>query len=390
MAEAEAEAEGDIDFGAPPWLHLLSAFLAMEPTDSLISISRICGGGSITEKVQSFVWNYCIRKADGKGYTPYVRSILKKLILEIESTGGVVCDELYEQFAFYMTSMKGDDSATGNSRVLKQVSFLFPNGLDTPTCLSSRKLLITLQCSLNMLEGDTGCSIWPSGLFLSEFILSCPEIFYMKACFEVGSGVGLVGICLAHVKASKVTLSDGDLSSLANLKLNLELNKLSLGTSLLERSTQDLNTVQYLHLPWESATESDLQDFIPDIVLGADVIYDPLCIPHLVRVLAALLRPKKSKSPIQIHSFDVCQGKANNGTTDPHYKCPASTEGPVAYIASVIRNIDTFNYFLAVADQANLTVRDITEKIKPFDLLPYMLSYQRSNVRLLAVSCVCQ
>ncbi|MCD7471874.1 hypothetical protein HAX54_012648 [Datura stramonium] len=34
-------------------------------------------------------------------------------------------------------------------------------------------------------------------------------------------------------------------------------------------------TVQCLYLPWESATENELREFMPDIVLGADVIYDP-------------------------------------------------------------------------------------------------------------------
>jgi len=77
-----------------------------------------------------------------------------------------------------------------------------------------------------MLEGDTGCSLWPSSLFLSEFILSYPEIFSTKCCFELGSGVGLVGICLNYVGASKVILTDGDTSTLTNMKENMELNNL--------------------------------------------------------------------------------------------------------------------------------------------------------------------
>ncbi|XP_020961092.1 putative uncharacterized protein DDB_G0277003 [Arachis ipaensis] len=83
-----------------------------------------------------------------------------------------------------------------------------------------------------MLKGDTGCSIWPSSLFLSELILSHPKLFSNKSCFEIGSGVGLVGLCLAHVEASKVILSDGDLSTLANMKFNLELNHLNIESDM--------------------------------------------------------------------------------------------------------------------------------------------------------------
>lgn len=43
---------------------------------------------------------------NGKGHTPYVKSFLKKVILEIESAGAVVIDELYEQLSIYMTTLK--------------------------------------------------------------------------------------------------------------------------------------------------------------------------------------------------------------------------------------------------------------------------------------------
>ncbi|RVX18736.1 hypothetical protein CK203_007036 [Vitis vinifera] len=55
-------AEQGVDPMAPPFLHLLSAFLAMEPTHCLISLARVCGGGLITEGVQRFIWDNCISK----------------------------------------------------------------------------------------------------------------------------------------------------------------------------------------------------------------------------------------------------------------------------------------------------------------------------------------
>lgn len=357
LTMVQEDSSGDAEAILPPWLYLLSAFLSMEPSDSIISISRDCGGGAITESVQNFVWEHCISRVDKKAHAPYIRSFLKKLILEIESDGAVVVDELYEELAFYMASLKGDNFK-GDSRIVRKISFLYPSDhVEARICQNPKKVIVPLNCSLNMLEGDTGCSLWPSSLFLSEFILSCPELFSMKSCFELGSGVGLVGICLAQVKPSKVVLSDGDLSTLANLKVNLDLNQMNAH-------------VECLHLPWESALENDLQNLKPDIVLGADVIYDPQCIPHLVRVISALLTTKKSNF---IH-----------GDRDKEFFV-ASRGQPVAYIASVVRNIDTFNYFLKVAKEANLRVVDITENVKMYDFLPYMRSYQRSSVRLLEI-----
>lgn len=47
----------------------------------------------------------------------------------------------------------------------------------------------------------------------------------------------------------QVILSDGDLSTLANMKLNLELNQLRADTGKPERSVQDLNVVSIQVLP---------------------------------------------------------------------------------------------------------------------------------------------
>ncbi|XP_057963389.1 uncharacterized protein LOC131154565 isoform X2 [Malania oleifera] len=421
--------DGGLDLAVPSHLHLVSAFLAMEPSESLISLARVCGGGFITEAVQRLVWDRCIRKADGKGYAPYLKIFLKKLINEIELNHGEVLDELYELYAHYVTLLKDDMAVKENSRVLKYISFHFPDDCSqSPSFSRSLTLVIPLQCSLNMLEGDTGCSIWPSSLFLSEFILSCPEIFHSKSCFEV-------------------VLSDGDLSTLANMKRNLELNQLSTKIDVSEGISQDpdflnsrVENVKCIYLPWESAPESELKDYMPDIVLGADVIYDPLCLPHFIRVLTILLDRKEANfqpcqdvhhrsSPETIHTVagkvggvddtvDTDQSKVYhphgldgtdlshsrhgidahggnvtcNGAPNAEFLRHALEPSPVAYIACVIRNVDTFDYFLALADQAGLTVLDITEKVlvKLFDLLPYMHSYNRSSIRLFTVSCLCK
>ncbi|KDP23547.1 hypothetical protein JCGZ_23380 [Jatropha curcas] len=389
-------ADPKLDPSIPPGLHLVSAFLAMEPTDSLISIARASGGGLITGRMQRFIWDHCISKAIGEGSSHYLKNFIKKLIFEIESSRITVLDELYEQYAYYMTSFKDDLSGKGNSRICKCISFLFPDGWSGPPSFSkSRKLVVPLHCSLNMLEGDTGCAVWPSSLYLSEFVLSFPDIFSNKSCFEVGAGVGLVGICLSHVKASKVILSDGDLSTLANMKLNLELNHLRADSGMQAGSMQDLNVeakvemdnisqVKCVHMPWESATKNELQEFMPDIILGADIIYDPSCLPYLIQVLVILLNQAKAcpESQTQNDCDDVCRVEGlDNGSSHGGRK-----KGPVAYIACVIRNIETFCYFLRLAEQANLTVKDITETLRPMDLLPYMQSYNRSSIRLFDIA----
>lgn len=232
----------------------------------------------------------------------------------------------------------------------------------------------------------------------------------------------MVGICLANVNASSVILSDGDMATLANMKVNLESNLLNQKCGVSERSIRS-STAKCICLPWESATERELQKFAPEIILGADVIYDPSCLPHLVRVMAVLLKGEMLHPDYQGSScidheaenpdyqgsscidhesenggirgeviptdyvINATEGKAGH---DRHAEnaYSASKTRAVAYIASVIRNIGTFNYFLHLLEQANLKSVDITEDIKPYNLLPYVKSYQRSTVRILQIACV--
>ncbi|XP_072954432.1 uncharacterized protein [Typha angustifolia] len=367
--------------------YLKSAFLAVEPADSLISLARQAGGGSITPQVQDFVLKHCIGNIVEEG-TPsnrtYIRNILKKIIVAAESSSDAVVEGLYEEFGHYLTVHTEEGLLKESGRIYKEISF-YSSTYDS--CSGSANFVVRLLCSLNMLEGDTGCSLWPSSLFLSEFILSYPKIFSNKFCFEVGSGVGLVGVCLNQVGASKVILTDGDIQTLANMKSNVELNGLrneAISSKILCRS---MNRVECKYLPWEFVSESELQSYEPDIILGADIIYDPVCVPHLIRVLSALLRPQKSNSKEPKASDHGVSFQAEEINKDRSRK--EGKGSPSSYIATVIRNLDTFNYFLKLASEANLSVIDITKTINPLNLLPYMLSYDRSSVHLLRVSFLC-
>lgn len=151
--------------------------------------------------------------------------------------------------------------------------------------------------------------------------------------------------------------------------------------------------------------------------LGADIIYDPSCLPHLVRVLAILLNQRKAYSQtwkdswrgslldntrddVEVNNAEgkvphACNSDNSTSNTDQNahriYPCRVeeldNTWAPMAYIASVIRNIETFSYFLELAEQANLIITDLSETRRPFDLLPHMQSYNRSSIHLFTVAC---
>ncbi|XP_027931460.1 uncharacterized protein LOC114187406 isoform X2 [Vigna unguiculata] len=351
--------EQELDPSLPCSQRLLSAILAMESSECLISHARECGGGAITEQVQQFIWNHCL-STPGDFHVPYLKNFLKKLIAQIEFDHGYVLDNLMIVWRREMP-----ESA-------KEFRFFF--------------LMVVLNCRVARTLGywSFHCSV-------------------LETCLKVGSGVGLIGLCLAHVKASKVILSDGDLSTLANMKFNLEMNHLNVEAGMPQRNN-DQNMVKCLYLPWESASVTQLQDIMPDVVLGADVIYDPVYQPHLVRVLAILLNPMSLKFCRQHasckditpnikhenyehnheHAIDISHSRFKASHNDDSYNL--LKEAPVAYISYVIRNIETFNYFMSLGKQAHLDIVDLTDSLKPLNLLCYMQSYNQANVRLLRIT----
>lgn len=94
--------------------------------------------------------------------------------------------------------------------------------------------------------------------------------------------------------------------------------------------------------------------------LGADLIYDPTYIPHLVRLLASLLslgHPSRTNdSEFIVHEY------------------------PVAYIASAIRNPDSLIYFVKTVKEAGLRMTEVSESMCPLRCFPQISSLDRSKI----------
>ncbi|XP_077979594.1 protein-lysine N-methyltransferase EEF2KMT-like [Glandiceps talaboti] len=83
-------------------------------------------------------------------------------------------------------------------------------------------------------------------------------------------------------------------------------------------------------LDWVNVTTEELNSIQPDIVIAADVVFDPSIMAHLVRVLDDLLSQHN----------------------DPEYPT-------IAYIASTVRSHDTFTLFLDELAGSDITVEDM-------------------------------
>lgn len=105
------------------------------------------------------------------------------------------------------------------------------------------------------------CFCWASGLALAQWLASCPEVVRGRRVLDFGSGSGVAGIAAAQLGAMEVVACDLDptarLATLENARLN--------GVDV--RCEEDVDT---LH-----------EHF--DLLIAADVLYDPANLPLLDR-----------------------------------------------------------------------------------------------------------
>ncbi|KAI1233934.1 Protein-lysine N-methyltransferase EEF2KMT, partial [Lamprotornis superbus] len=234
------------------------------------------------------------------------RCFLTELIKKIESTAAEPLDELYEALA---DVLKEEES----THCYK--NYLLPTGdcvsLSESTALISR--------------GTTGLVTWEAALLLAQTIL------------ELGSGIGFTGIAICKTCQPRTFIfSDCHPHVLRQLGENIQLNGFipepdmtwSIQTESQGQEVEGENCqnpkVIVAELDWGSVTEEQLQGLRADVVIAADVVYDPEIILALVGMLQKLST------------------------------CRADGRAPEVFIASTIRNPDTYQLFQAELDKAGI------------------------------------
>ncbi|KAI5075178.1 hypothetical protein GOP47_0009254 [Adiantum capillus-veneris] len=128
-----------------------------------------------------------------------------------------------------------------------------------------------------VIEEDYGLYIWPSSIVLAEYIWQQKDRFAGVQVLELGAGTGLPGIVAAKLGAH-VILTDVENNSkvFENASRNCEQNAVD---------------CKILGLTWGDWDSSTL-DIKPDIVLGADVLYNASDFDDLFATVASLLQKK--------------------------------------------------------------------------------------------------
>ncbi|XP_034276416.1 protein-lysine N-methyltransferase EEF2KMT isoform X1 [Pantherophis guttatus] len=267
----------------------------------------------------------------------YRRRFLSELIKKHESTSTEPLDQLYEALGVVLNCEE-------TTHCYK--NYLLPSG-DA----------ITLRENVAIVsQGTTGLVTWDAGLYLAEWALENSEVFRNRRILELGSGIGLTGIAVCKTCHPRwYVFSDHHKAVLQQLSENIHLNSLTLEPESCSHRTEgspnhqgrlDVNLegdhvrISVKELDWNLVSKDKLAKLQADVILAADVVYDPEVSQHLIGVLQKFPRDGGNR------------------------------QKPEVYIAFNIRNPDTYHDFQMQLDKVEIgweTVATSWKNLFPYD-----------------------
>ncbi|KAL3160989.1 hypothetical protein ABBQ38_009378 [Trebouxia sp. C0009 RCD-2024] len=323
MDQACSQQTCEFTVDVPNW-ELLCGIWQLQSPKEVVQLLRNAHAGKITPEAQLLLVE-CLRKSH-RLYQPernYCSRLFRALVLAVEEDRVELEDELADlhaqnlirrdiQFEAGVTTQTSADGWCYKTYAynLEHPSALQSSGSSDPqqqltttqnlhgTTVHHLFGLITLKLAVNLFEGATGCHEWEAGFMLAEFVLSNAGLFRGQECLELGCGAGVVGVALSRVGAAVVHLTDGNAAAVDNCRHNLAINHC---TSSPDNAMANSQVVEVTQMQWEEPC--GLQ---PDIVLAADVLYDPgmqaepaqdEAPGHVANALASELDSKTKKAP---------------------------------------------------------------------------------------------
>lgn len=156
---------------------------------------------------------------------------------------------------------------------------------------------------------NTGLRTWEASLRLAHFLHSKPELVRGRSILELGAGTGFLSIfCAAYLSPSHVLVTDGHEDVLASLQENIASNASLFGAAATETPVtqklfwgdrDDVNAISPRLTQYQQGREPDLANHPAatspiqpnrnyDLILGADITYDPAACLALASTLSIL------------------------------------------------------------------------------------------------------
>ncbi|CAD5205487.1 unnamed protein product [Bursaphelenchus okinawaensis] len=162
--------------------------------------------------------------------------------------------------------------------------FLHPK-LQSPLIIEEKNQAIS--------QGTTGLSTWGAAYLLSNYLIQTSEVTsnlnkdHPLKVLELGAGCGLAGLSLAKAFMSiQLTTTDCDMNVLVQLRKNVLLN------------FGEEQRVKVAELDWFKSEKNEVLKEEFDVVIAADVIYDPEILEAFLNTVTLILKRNSNSRAI--------------------------------------------------------------------------------------------
>jgi hypothetical protein len=172
----------------------------------------------------------------------------------------------------------------------------------------------------------------------------------------------MAAIAALRAGAAHVMCTDGDQQTLNNCQYNMEMNNISQQLyNIFQLKWGDVDSWRDVQMKMNSNNNSTICAPAPEVIFGADLLYDPSVITGLISVLKALLLVDK-------HDNSAATGLSHNDRDSGG--CPTSQPiKRVGLLVTTLRNESTVKLFLDAIERDTSNVRLCIQQITQDELL---------------------
>ncbi|KAF7979701.1 hypothetical protein HWV62_41036 [Athelia sp. TMB] len=255
---------------------------------------------------------------------------------EAESEADAATSETWSAILATASSILAVCAGTSAAGVLSR-TFTFPSPA-SPSAIS-----VTLQdVPLDNDLSSVGAQTWGGACVLSELIAEDPDAFMPSKTpglriLELGAGTGLVSIAIAKIlnldtrRNIKLTATDFYPAVLANLRHNIAANDVSVETRFLDWESFMPNN--------KADRDEDWREERFDVIVGADLVYEPMHARWLHACVRALLRaderavfhlivPHRETHTLESRSVEGCFPRISPLPAQPMAPYPGESAAP--------------------------------------------------------------
>lgn len=265
-------------------------------------------------------------------------SFLRHIVRQLEQHAIEVHDDMYTTLAAMLAASSSTDDYDTYAWQHYDLWRRRPSQPEhiTAATTATDDVVVSIRQRLQIIsDGTTGLHTWHSSGALAEWaIANAAEVFEGRNVLELGAGTGLTGLVVAAVcRPARVVMTDGNAAVRQLLLDNVRANGHVIGDGDGGDGDGGCGIVDVRHLDWSDAdgSSSSLLDKMricdgknvhgwrPDVILGADVVYDDTLVEPLCRTLDALFAesagsgatPDRSHRPVCVAYLAIAVRKPN-------------------------------------------------------------------------------